>query len=127
MLFTPFMWPSSFSAMPLLIRRFASVVLPSMNLHGRVNVFVGRFTRPSQAGRFDALQRPRRSSHKLVSCVPRGAFRRENQSFRRWIFASKGDLRRFIQSSIFSHISCFSLNPHALPQSSRFVLFRWKV
>jgi hypothetical protein len=37
-----------------------------MNLHGRVNVFVGCFTRPSQAGCFDALQRPRRSSHKMV-------------------------------------------------------------
>jgi hypothetical protein len=84
MLFSPFMWPSPFSAMPRLLRHFVSVVLPLMNLHGRVDIFMGRFTRPSQAGRFDALQRPQRSSHKMVSRVPRGAFRRENRCFRRW-------------------------------------------
>jgi hypothetical protein len=56
--------------MPRLKRRFASVVLPSVKFHGRVNVFVGRFTRPSQAGRFDALQRPRRTHIPMLSVRP---------------------------------------------------------
>jgi hypothetical protein len=55
------------------VTRFAAAVLLLMNLRGRVNVFVGHFTRPSQAGRFDALLRPRRSSLKKVLCIPRGA------------------------------------------------------
>jgi hypothetical protein len=79
MLSTPFMWLSSFSVMPRLKRCFALVVLPSVKLHGRVDVFVGRFTRPSQAGRFDALQRPRRTNHELVSRVLRSAFQRESK------------------------------------------------
>jgi hypothetical protein len=56
-----------------------------VELYGRVDVFVGRFTRPSQAGRFDALQRPRRTNQDLVSRVMRSAFQKENLSLPRWI------------------------------------------
>jgi hypothetical protein len=63
----------------------SEMVLPSVKLHGRVDVFVGRFTRPSQAGRFDSTQRPRRTNHEMLSCVLRSAIQRENRSLRRWI------------------------------------------
>jgi hypothetical protein len=45
---------------------------------------MGRFSRPSQAGCFDALQH-KRTNHELVSCVLRSAFQRENRSLWRWI------------------------------------------
>jgi hypothetical protein len=65
--------------MPHLLRASHQPSSP-LNFHGRVDVLVRRFTRPSQAGRFDALQRPRRSSHKMVLRVPRGAGERIKSS-----------------------------------------------
>jgi hypothetical protein len=48
-------------------------------------------------------------------CASCEALERELK-LRSWIslFASKGDLRRFIQGSVLSHISCFSHNPRKI-------------
>jgi hypothetical protein len=107
------------SAMPRLLQRFASAVFPLVNLHGRVDVFVGPFTRPSQAGRFDALRRPRRSSHKMVLCVPRGAWERieafgasHPSSLRRATYVALFKVAFLRISFVFSHnprkIICFT-------------------
>jgi hypothetical protein len=130
MLSSPFMWLSPLSAMPRLKRRFASVVLPSMNLHGRVDVFVGRFTRPSQAGRLMPFSDPGAQTTNWFCASCEAFFRERIEAFgvRSSLFASKGDLRRFNQGSVILHISCFTHDPrYALPRSSRLALFRWKV
>jgi hypothetical protein len=89
------------------VTRFASAVRPLMNLHGRVDVFVGRFRCPSQAGRFDALRRPRCSSHKMVLCVPRGARERIETSELDYPLRFEGRFMSLHSSSVLSH--CFSL------------------
>jgi hypothetical protein len=94
--------------MPRLLWRLASVVLPFMNLHGRVDVFVGRFTRPSQAGRFAPFNDPDAQAARWFR-ASREALERESKLsvLDTSLFALKGNLRRFIQGSIFSHIFCF--------------------
>jgi hypothetical protein len=83
-----------------------------MNLHGRVDVFVGRFRRPSQARRFwDAIPSSFDDPDAQATrwfCASREVLERE-LNLRSWnsLFASKGDLRRFNQGSILLHISCF--------------------
>jgi hypothetical protein len=113
MLSSPFMWPSPLSAVPRLKRCFASVVLPSVKFHERVDVFVGCYTRPSQARRFDALQRPLRThitNAFCASCEAKYRERIEASGVGSSLFASESNSSRFKQGSIISHISCFTHN-----------------
>jgi hypothetical protein len=57
--------------MPRLNRRFASVVFPFVNFHGRVNVlWVASRALARLDGRFDALQRPQRTFPRVAPVHP---------------------------------------------------------
>jgi hypothetical protein len=127
MLSTPFMWPSPFSAMPRLKRCFALVVLPSVKLHGRVDV---SWVASHALARPDALtpfSDPDAQITNWFRAFCEALFRERIEAFGvgSSLFALKGDLRRFNQGSCISHISCFMHNlRYALQRSLRFALFR---
>jgi hypothetical protein len=110
-----------FSAMPRLKRCFALVALPSVKLHGRVNV---SWVVSHALARLDALtfSDPDAQTTYWFCAFCETLFRERIGAFGigSSLFASKGDLSRFNQSSCISHISCFTHNlRYALPWSLR--------
>jgi hypothetical protein len=89
------------------VTRFASAIRPLMNLQGKSTflwVASDALARPDALTPFDD---PDAQATRWF-CASREALERESKLWI-WItlFASKGDLRRFIQGSVLSHISCF--------------------
>jgi hypothetical protein len=112
---------------------FALVVLPLVNFHLRVFVFMGRFTcpAPSQAGQ--TRRRPSATpTHGTTSFLPASCEalykeRIEASGVGLSLLASEGDFGRFKQCSRILHISCFTHNlRYALPWSSRFAPFQYR-
>jgi hypothetical protein len=76
------------------VTRFAAAVLPLMNLHGRVNVFVGRFSALARPDALTPFNDPDAQTTRWF-CASCEALERESK-LRSWIIPL-----RFIQGSIF--------------------------